>query len=103
MPAPRSHHAPYFSGEGGESLDDFLCEYKELANGYGLMLLPPRQAAKRPRCECDPSWFCSLHDACFIHESCLCEGSSKWPLVKPVRSHWVSESREWLAALLSRR
>jgi len=37
MPAPRSHHAPYFLGEGGESLDDFLCKYEELANGYGLM------------------------------------------------------------------
>jgi hypothetical protein len=66
-------------------------------------VLPPRQAAKLSRCECDPSWFCSPHDACFIHESCLCEGSSKWPPVKPVRSRWVSESREWLAALLSRR
>jgi len=64
-------------------------------------VLPPRQAAKLSRCECDPSWFCSPHDACFIHESCLCEGSSKWPPVKPVRSRWVSESREWLAALLS--
>jgi hypothetical protein len=68
----------------------------------GRVLLP-RQAGKRPRCECDPSWFCSPHNACFVHESCLCEGSSKWPPVKPVRSRWVSESREWLAGLLSRR
>jgi hypothetical protein len=66
-------------------------------------LLPPRQAAKLSPCGCDPSWFCSPHDACFIHESCLCEGSSKWPPVKPVRSAWVSESREWLASMLSRR
>ena len=36
MPAARSHHAPYFSGEGGESLDDFLREYEELADGHGL-------------------------------------------------------------------
>jgi hypothetical protein len=68
-----------------------------------LYMLPPRQAAKLSRCGCDPSWFCSPHDACFIHESCLCEGSSKWPPVKPVHSRWVSESREWLSALLSRR
>ena len=36
MLAPCSHHVPYFSGEGGESLDDFLCEYEELADGHGL-------------------------------------------------------------------
>ena len=37
MPAALSHHAPYFLGEGGESLDDFLHKYEELADGYGLM------------------------------------------------------------------
>jgi hypothetical protein len=36
MLAALSHHVPYFSGEGGESLDDFLCEYEELADGHGL-------------------------------------------------------------------
>jgi hypothetical protein len=36
MPAAHSHHAPYFSGEGGELLNDFLCEYEELADGHGL-------------------------------------------------------------------
>jgi len=36
MPAACSHHMPYFSGEGGESLDNFLHEYKELADGHGL-------------------------------------------------------------------
>jgi hypothetical protein len=66
-------------------------------------VLPPRQAAKLSHCGCDPSWFCSPHDACFIHESCLYEGSSRWPPVKPVRSSWVSMSREWLADLLSHR
>jgi hypothetical protein len=66
-----------------------------------LALLPPRQVAKLSRCGCDPSWFCSPHDMCFIHESCLCEGSSRWPPVKPVRSPWVSMSHEWLAGLLS--
>jgi hypothetical protein len=48
----------------------------------GEVMLLPRQAAKLSRCGCDPSWFCSPHDVCFIHESCLCEGSSKWPPVK---------------------
>jgi hypothetical protein len=66
----------------------------------GFMLLP-RQVAKLSRCGCDPFWFCSPHDACFIHKSCLCEGSSKWPPVKLVCSAWVSESRSWLAALLN--
>ena len=37
MPSLRSHHAPSFSGEGGESLEDFLHEYEELAYGHGLM------------------------------------------------------------------
>jgi hypothetical protein len=36
MPAALSCHAPYFSGEGGESLNDFLHEYEELADGHGL-------------------------------------------------------------------
>jgi hypothetical protein len=36
MPPPHSRHAPSFFGKGGESLDDFLCEYEELANGHGL-------------------------------------------------------------------
>jgi hypothetical protein len=37
MLAARSHHMPYFLGEGGESLNDFLQEYKELADSYGLI------------------------------------------------------------------
>ena len=65
---------------------------------FAPMLLPPKQVAKLSCCGCDPSWFCSPHDVCFIHESCLCNGSGKWPPVKPVQSSWVSESREWLAA-----
>jgi hypothetical protein len=36
MPSPCSDHAPSFSGEGGESLEDFLHEYEELAYGHGL-------------------------------------------------------------------
>jgi len=67
-----------------------------------IPVLLPRQAAKLSCYGCDPSWFCSPHDACFIHELCLCEGSSRWPPVKLVCSSWVSESREWLAAILSR-
>jgi hypothetical protein len=37
MPPPCSHHVPSFSGEGGESLEDFLHEYEELAYSHGLM------------------------------------------------------------------
>jgi hypothetical protein len=36
MPSPRSDHAPSFSGEGSESLEDFLHKYEELAYGHGL-------------------------------------------------------------------
>ena len=37
MPLPHSHHMPSFSGEGGESLEDFLHKYEELAYGHSLM------------------------------------------------------------------
>jgi len=67
-----------------------------------LMVLPPEQAAKLSHCGCDISWFCSPHDACFIHESCLCEGSSHWPSVKLVHSDWVSFSCAWLADMICR-
>ena len=36
MPPPRSCHTLSFTGEGGDSLDNFLCKYEELANGHGL-------------------------------------------------------------------
>ena len=73
----------------------------QVAQLEGGVMLPPRQAAKLSCCRCNPSWFCSLHNACFIHKSCLYKGSSKWLLVKPVCSAWVSKSHEWLAAILS--
>ncbi len=37
MPPPQSRHTPSFTSEGGDSLDDFLCEYEELANSHRLM------------------------------------------------------------------
>jgi len=67
-----------------------------------ISVLLSRQVAKLSRYGCNPSWFCSPHDTCFIHELCLCEGSSRWPPVKLVHSSWVSKSYEWLAAILSR-
>ena len=36
MPAGKSQRAPYFSGEVGESLSEFLREYEDLADGNGL-------------------------------------------------------------------
>ena len=36
MPAPRSTHAPYFSGQPGDPLADFLHEYDGLASSLGL-------------------------------------------------------------------
>jgi hypothetical protein len=36
MPPPWSHHVPSFIGKGGDSLNDFLCEYEEIANGHRL-------------------------------------------------------------------
>ena len=36
MPAPRSNEAPYFSGQPGDQLADFLHEYDSLASSLGL-------------------------------------------------------------------
>jgi hypothetical protein len=36
MPVPRSHTAPYFSGQANDPLADFLHEYDTLANSYSL-------------------------------------------------------------------
>ena len=36
MPAPRSHTAPYFSGQSNDALADFLHEFEALANSYTL-------------------------------------------------------------------
>src|SRR5216684_9339153 len=37
-------------------------------------------------CDCTADWRCEPHDACFIHNSCFCPGSSSFPPVKPPRS-----------------
>jgi len=37
MPSPRDKTAPYFSGEVNIKIEDFLKEYKELADGCGLL------------------------------------------------------------------
>ena len=36
MPPPRSNRAPYFSGQVGDPIEDFLDEYSELADSCGL-------------------------------------------------------------------
>jgi hypothetical protein len=36
MPSRHSHHAPYFSGQVSESIEDFLREYEEFADSCGL-------------------------------------------------------------------
>ena len=36
MPTARSHRAPYFSGRVGDSIEEFLDEYEELASSCGL-------------------------------------------------------------------
>jgi hypothetical protein len=35
-PSHRSHCAPYFSGQAGDSIEDFLCGNEELTNYCGL-------------------------------------------------------------------
>jgi hypothetical protein len=36
IPTPRSHCAPHFSGEIGDPIEGFLCEYEELVDSCGL-------------------------------------------------------------------
>ena len=49
----------------------------------------PGHADKLPasggRCDCTFEWRCLPHDMCFIHDSCLCDGSGSYPPVKPPR------------------
>ncbi len=37
-------------------------------------------------CTCDSEWHCKPHNACFIHDSCFCPGSSSFPSVKLPRA-----------------
>src|SRR6266853_4204421 len=41
----------------------------------------------------------SPHDACFIHDSCFCEGSGSFPPVKPQRPSWAQFSYDWYCEL----
>src|SRR5260370_12202935 len=36
MPPPHSYDAPYYSGQVGDPIEDFLREYEELADGCNL-------------------------------------------------------------------
>ena len=69
-------------------------------------MLPPRQADKllfgEDCCKCDLEWHCVPHNACFIHDSCFCEGSGSFPPVKPPHPSWSQFSHEWLVELASR-
>jgi hypothetical protein len=61
-------------------------------------LSPPGHADKLPalgrRCDCAFEWRCLPHDICFIHDSCLCDGSGSYPPVKPPRD-WSWYSCNW--------
>ncbi len=56
-------------------------------------LLPPQHAEELlndpDRCSCNLEWRCIPYDACFIHDSCFCEGSGSFPPVKPQRPSWA--------------
>jgi hypothetical protein len=62
------------------------------------MLSPPRHVdellASDGRCNCAFEWHCLPHDMCFIHDSCLCDGSSSYPPVKPPHD-WAWYSHNW--------
>src|SRR5216683_7883322 len=53
-------------------------------------------------CACGLEWHCIPHDACFIHDSCLCEGSGSFPPVKPQRPSWAQFSYDWYCELAAR-
>ena len=62
------------------------------------VMSPPGHADKLlalgGRCDCTFEWHCLPHDMCFIHDSCLCDGSSSYPPVKPPRD-WAQYSCDW--------
>jgi hypothetical protein len=62
------------------------------------VMSPPGHADKLPalggRCNCAFEWRCLPHDMCFIHDSCLCNGSGSYPPVKPPRD-WAWYSCDW--------
>ncbi len=71
-------------------------------------LSPPQQADELlydpDCCSCGLEWRCIPHDACFIHDSCLCKGSGSFPPCKPQCPSWAQYSYDWyceLAASLS--
>jgi hypothetical protein len=70
----------------------------------GGVILPPEQVAKLlmldGHCECGPEWFCLLHEACFIHKLCFCEGSGAWPPYQPP-CDWTAYLHAWLADMMS--
>src|SRR5216683_95541 len=53
------------------------------------------------RCTCDLKWHCVPHNACFIHDSCFCEGSGSFPPVKPLCPSWADFSYNWYCELAS--
>ena len=70
------------------------------------LLSPPQHAEKLlydgDHCMCGLKWRCIPHDACFIHDSCLCEGSGSFPPVKPTCLSWADFSYDWYCELVSR-
>ena len=62
-------------------------------------MLPPQHADELlydlDWCACGLEWRCISHDACFIHDSCLCKGSGSFPPVKPQRPSWAQFSYDW--------
>src|SRR6266851_10481421 len=65
-----------------------------------------RQAAKLPllknHCKCGLEWHYEPYNACFIHDSCFCEGSGSFPSVKPPCLSWSDFSYDWYCELVSR-
>ena len=68
-----------------------------------VLMLPPRLSppghadelpASGGRCDCAFEWRCLPHDMCFVHDSCLCDGSGSYPPVKPPHD-WARYSRDW--------
>jgi hypothetical protein len=62
------------------------------------VMSPPGHADKLPasggHCNCAFEWHCLPHDMCFIHDSCLYNGSGSYPPVKPP-CDWARYSCNW--------
>ena len=84
---------------GGMQSSTEITSCVRICGSCELVVLPPQHVEELlynlDRCSCDLEWCCVPHNACFIHDSCFCEGSGSFPPVKPQRPSWAQFLYDW--------